>query len=77
MGIQCSSNSKMRNSEGYLDPTFYLAMKNIETEEKKKNQEFERYHNLISTIVYICKIAGFEIQGRIVLKDKRNGRIWK
>jgi hypothetical protein len=25
----------------------------------------------------LCELAGFEIEGRIILVDKRNGRVWR
>lgn len=59
-----------RNSEGYSDPTAYQAMKNIEAEE-------ERFHKLLYAIFDICELANFEIEGRIVLVDKRTGRVWR
>lgn len=58
-----------KNAEGYSDPTAYEAIKNIEEE--------ERFNKLLHTIFYICKIAGFEIENRIVLVDKKTGRIWR
>ena len=45
-------------------------MKNIETEE-------ERFHKLLYAIFDICELADFEIEGRIVLVDKRSGKVWR
>jgi hypothetical protein len=59
-----------RNAEGYLDPTSYEAFKKVDAEEA-------RFHRLLHTIFYICEMAGFEIEGRIILIDKRNGRVWR
>lgn len=59
-----------KNAEGYSDPTAYQAMKNID-------QEDERFYKLLHTLFYICEIAGFQIEGRIVLMDKKTGRIWR
>ena len=59
-----------KNAEKYSDPTVYEAIKNID-------KENERFHKLLRTIFYICDIAGFEIEGRIVLVDKKTGRIWR
>ena len=60
------------NAEGYLDPTAYEALKNIEREE-----EGERFHRLLHTLFYLCELAGFEIEGRVVLIDKKTGRVWR
>lgn len=59
-----------KNSEGYLDLTAYEAMKNMEKED-------ERFHKLLHTIFYLCELAGFQIDGRIVLIDKKSGRVWR
>jgi hypothetical protein len=59
-----------KNAEEYSDPTAYEAIKNIDKED-------ERFHKLLHTIFYICDVAGFEIEGRIVLVDKKTGRIWR
>ena len=61
--------SDKRNHEWYPDPTAYRAIKNMEEEEK--------FHRLLSTILYICNLAGFKVEGRIVLRDRKTGRIWK
>lgn len=59
-----------KNAEGYSDSTAYQAMKNIDKED-------ERFHKLLHTLFYICEVAGFQIEGRIVLTDKKTGRIWR
>ena len=40
-------------------------------------QEDARFHRLLDMIFYLCELAGFRIEGRIVLTDKRTGRIWR
>lgn len=59
-----------KNGSGYTDPTAYKAIQKVE-------KESERFHRLLNTIFYICDLAGFHVEGRIVLKDKETGRIWK
>lgn len=67
----CMLNRDQRkNAEGYYDPTAYNAIRNIEKED-------EKFHKLLHTIFDICELAGFEIEGRIVLIDKNSGRIWR
>lgn len=58
-------NNPHKNKEGYSDPTAYEALRKIDEEDA-------RY-----TIFYLCELAGFRIEGRIVLTDKRTGRIWR
>lgn len=60
-----------KNAEGYSDPTAYEALRNIESKED------ERFHKLLYAIFDICELAGFEIEGRIVLVDKKSGRVWR
>ena len=42
----------------------------LETEE-------ERFHKLLHMIFDICALSDFEIEGRIVLVDKRSGKVWR
>ena len=58
-----------KNAEGYSDPTAYQVL--------KREQEEERFKRLMATIFYIGENAGFHIEERIVIKDKRTGRIWR
>lgn len=69
--IMANTTNPRRNAEGYPDPTAYEALKNIDREED------ERFHRLLHTLFYLCELAGFEIEGRIILIDKRNGRVWR
>jgi hypothetical protein len=61
------------NAEGYFDPTAYEAIKRVD----KVCKEEERFHKLLTSIFTICDLAGFQIEGRIVLKDKKTGYIWR
>ena len=70
------SSDPKRNAEGYLDLTAYAALKNIE-ESECSDKDYVRFHALLHTIFHLCEVAGFQIEGRIVLKDKHSGRIWR
>ena len=63
-------HNETKNLEGYQDPTACTAIKNVEEEE-------ERFNKLLGTIFYITKLAGFHLEGRIVLVDERTGRVWR
>ncbi len=63
-----------KNAEGYDDPTAYAAISNKEREEYKA---YERVRNLLKAIFYICEMAGFRVENRIMLKDTVSGRVWK
>jgi len=62
-----------RNASGCFDPTAYEAIKNVDNECVEK----EKFNKLLHTIFYICNLAGFKIQGRIVLINEATGRVWK
>ena len=59
------------NKEGYDDPTAYSVLR------KRDPYEEERFKRLMATIFYICENAGFHIEERIVIWDKKTGRIWR
>ena len=59
-----------KNAEGYSDYTAYLAIKNLEKDE-------DRIKKLLGIIFYVCGLAGYKVQGRIVLIDKKTGKVWR
>lgn len=62
-----------RNGSGYLDLTAYDAIVAADEEIEAEN----RFKKLLSTIFYICDLAGFHIEGRLKIKDKRTGKLWE
>lgn len=58
------------NGSGYFDPTAYEAVKNVSKDEA-------RFNKLLRTIFGICELAGFEVKERIVLMDRKTGKIWR
>lgn len=71
-------NRPGRNAEGYPDPTAGAAWNNIRREERQ--QEAERMaviSNLIPVMKQTAELAGFEIVGRITLKDKATGKEYR
>ena len=69
MKDKCDNEMRF-NKSGYKDPTVYAVL-------KKEQLEEERFRKLIRTIFYICDNAGFSIEERMVIRDKRTGRIWR
>ena len=65
-----TERDQRKNAEGYADPTAYEAIRNVDKDD-------ERFPRLLHTIFYICELAGFQIEGRVVLVDKRNGKVWR
>lgn len=64
------TNDLKRNAAGYSDPTAYEAIKTVSEEEKKVSK-------LIKIIKFIADLAGYEVEERIVLRDKKSGEIWR
>lgn len=59
-----------KNGEGYSDPTAYEAIKRIDPTAKKR-------YRLMGAIFRICELAGYEVVGRITLKDVNTGKVYK
>lgn len=68
-----------KNAEGYSDPTPGEAMSNIRKEQRQ--QEVAERLAVISRLIPIMKqtaeLAGFEVVGRITLKDKDTGKEYR
>ena len=74
-----SSNDYL-NHEGYSDPTAATAMRNVMHPKKPHmaaTPNDPRIKPLLKTIFYICGLAGFDIDSRIVFRDKQTGRLYK
>ena len=68
-----------KNAEGYSDPTPGEAMSNIRREQRQ--QEVAERLAVISRLIPVMKqtaeLAGFEVVGRITLKDKEPGKEYR
>ncbi|WP_245157210.1 hypothetical protein [Anaerovorax sp. IOR16] len=62
------------NASGCKDLTAYKALKPMI---KSDAAVEKKVHKLIENIKYIINLAGFELAGRIKLKDKKSGREFK
>lgn len=72
--VEMTAKDDRKNAEGYNDPTAYNAIKNVEQELDKDEA---RFHQLLNTLFSICELADFHIEERVVLKDKRTGKVWR
>jgi hypothetical protein len=63
----------MFNDSGCKDLTAFQAIENVERDRKDE----ERFKKLLSTIFYICDLAGFHIEERLVLRDKYTGKVYR
>lgn len=65
-----SNHDLRKNGSGYSDPTACRAITKVDTES-------ERFHKLLDAIFTICELAGFHIEGRIVVRDLKTGKVWR
>lgn len=65
-------NDLKRNGSGCLDPTAYEAIMRVEGD-----YDQERFHKLLHTIFNLCELSDFYVEERIVLKDKRTGKVYR
>ncbi|SFE84442.1 hypothetical protein [Peptostreptococcus sp. D1] len=61
------------NASGCKDITAYEAIRKVDSDARSE----ERLQKLLTAIFCICELAGFHVEGRIALKDKRTGKIWR
>lgn len=64
------NNDLRRNASGCYDPVAYEAI-------SRADSESARFNKLLKAIFIICELSGFRLEDRIVVKDKRTGRIWR
>ena len=63
-----------RNKEGYPDPTAGKAIREVQKEERER---ITAVTSLITMLKQIISLAGFELVGRITLKDKETGKEYR
>ena len=66
-----------KNCPGMIEKTQRATQAPQPTKLKNMDAEEERFHKLLYAIFDICELADFEIEGRIVLVDKRSGKVWR
>lgn len=73
-----SKENMGRNAEYYADPTPTAALRSISKDERQKEAaRLDKIGNLVPVLRQMADIAGFEIIGRIPLKDKTTGREYR
>lgn len=73
-----SNDNMSRNAEHYADPTPAAAMRNINKDERQKEAvRLDRIGSLVPLLRQMADIAGFEIMGRIPLRDKATGKEYR
>ena len=67
-----------RNKEGYPDPTAGEALGAVAKEERQEARERNAaVTSLVTMLKQIISLAGFELVGRIVLRDKETGKEYR
>ena len=67
-----------KNGEGYPDPTAGAAWNNMRREERRQETErLSAISSLIPVMKQTAELAGFEVVGRITLKDKATGKEYR
>ena len=64
-----------KNPEGYADPTPYSAIRNIEY--SNRDSADVNAYRLIKCLLILLDINGYELIGRLHLRDKTTGREYK
>ena len=42
-----------------------------------KKKGYGKHHRAINLIFELCDLMGFKVESRIVLRDKKTGKIWR
>lgn len=69
-----------KNGSGCWDFTAYDAIKHVEAKNASVDEKLnQRYllNKLLNSIFKLCDRAGYRVVGRIVLQDKKTGKIYK
>lgn len=61
------------NASGCMDMTAYEAIRNIERE----TEADARFEKFLHTVFNIADLAGLHIEERLVVKDKKTGKVWR
>lgn len=79
VGPRGNTNDPRFNKEGYPDPTAYKAIVKADQDlcEERLLDADERFKKLLYVIKDICKLSGFELAERVVLRDTRTGNVWR
>lgn len=63
------------NNEGYSDPTADTVIGHVMNEQRKRRSDQET--KTIKTLQNVAHLAGFDIVGRIELREHKSGRIYR
>ena len=73
-----SNDNMSRNAEHYADPTPCAALRSIQKDERQKEAaKLLQISLLVPLLRQVAEWAGFEIIGRIPLRDKATGKEYR
>ena len=72
-----SNDNMSRNAEHYADPTPGTAMRNIRKEEYQKEARLLQISILVPMLRQIAEWSGFDIIGRVPLRDRVTGKEYR
>lgn len=64
-----------KNGSNYYDGTAARAIRNAA--DRPSVDEEMRFKKFLGTIFNLCELSGFHIENRLVVKDKKTGRIYE
>lgn len=64
-----------RNNSGAVDPTAYAALKGIL--DREDEETFRRKDQVIRMMRMLADLTGFDVEERIVLRDRKSGVIFR
>ncbi len=68
----------LRNAEGYMDTTAHDALTNVMRDKQAELDAADlRCNRLIKSIKTLIDLAGFDLTGRVEMKDRKTGRIYR
>lgn len=59
-----------RNGSGCFDPVAGVAIGKVDKEDA-------RFQKFLDTVFNLAELSGYHIEERIVVRDKRTGRVWR
>ena len=63
-----------KNGSNYYDGTAACAIRNADRPSVDEEMRFKKF---LGTIFNLCELSGFHIENRLVVKDKKTGRIYE
>ena len=73
-----SNDNMSRNAEHYADPTPYAAFRSMQKDERQNEAaKLLQISLLVPLLRQVAEWAGFEIIGRIPLRDKATGKEYR